>query len=204
MQPDLVEERTSRPGPHHASDPRARRFRRTSTTTLASWILPILVILLVAAGVGAQPVDLPDGPRPYRVEEVRYPAGAEGVRLAATLTVPEGQGPFPAVALLSVSGPADRDQSLGGGRKPFLVLADYLTKRGVAVLRTDDRRRGRKYRASPVPMSRTLNSMLFRLVARRPSVHDDRDADDPPPPRTAVTPSTRPVPTGRNRQARSR
>ena len=60
------------------------------------------------------------------------------MRLAGTLTVPPGPGPFPAVVLITGSGPQDRDETLLG-HKPFLVLADALTRRGVAVLRYDDR-----------------------------------------------------------------
>jgi uncharacterized protein len=54
------------------------------------------------------------------------------------LTVPSGAGPFPAVVLITGSGAQDRDESLLG-HKPFLVLADALGRRGVAVLRVDDR-----------------------------------------------------------------
>ena len=60
------------------------------------------------------------------------------VRLAGTLLVPAGSGPFPAVLLITGSGPQDRDESLLG-HKPFLVLADVLARRGIAVLRVDDR-----------------------------------------------------------------
>ncbi len=58
--------------------------------------------------------------------------------IAGTLTLPTGHGPFPAVVLISGSGPHDRDESVMG-HKPFWVLSDYLTRRGIAVLRTDDR-----------------------------------------------------------------
>jgi pimeloyl-ACP methyl ester carboxylesterase len=58
--------------------------------------------------------------------------------LAATLTVPRGKGPFPAVLLIVGSGPHDRDESLMG-HKPFLVLSDYLTRKGIVVLRADKR-----------------------------------------------------------------
>lgn len=76
---------------------------------------------------------------PYRHREVRFAnASAGGIELAGTLTVPEGPGPFPAAVLISGSGPQDRDESLMGHR-PFLVLADHLTRNGVAVLRYDDR-----------------------------------------------------------------
>jgi hypothetical protein len=80
----------------------------------------------------------PVKPYPYREEEVSYPGKAAGVQLAATLTLPEGKGPFPAVLLVVGSGPHDRDESLLG-HKPFLVLADALTRKGIAVLRADKR-----------------------------------------------------------------
>ena len=80
----------------------------------------------------------PIKPYPYREEDITYENQAAGIRLAATLTIPQGKGPFPAVALITGSGPQDRDESLMN-HKPFLVLADYLTRRGIAVLRTDDR-----------------------------------------------------------------
>lgn len=80
----------------------------------------------------------PEAPFPYRAEEVRYPNPEAGIELAGTLTLPDGEGPFPAVLLLSGSGPQDRDGTVFGHR-PFLVLADHLTRRGIAVLRADDR-----------------------------------------------------------------
>ena len=81
---------------------------------------------------------LPKPPFPYRTVEVSFENKKAKVRLAGTLTLPKGKGPFPAVVLISGSGPQDRDETLFG-HKPFLVLADYLTRRGVAVLRYDDR-----------------------------------------------------------------
>lgn len=79
----------------------------------------------------------PKKPYPYVEEEVQL-TSADGVKLAGTLTIPRGTGPFPAVALLTGSGPQDRDEALLG-HKPFLVLSDYLTRNGIAVLRCDDR-----------------------------------------------------------------
>lgn len=73
---------------------------------------------------------------PYIVENVTFPNG--DITLAGTLTRPEGSGPFPVVVLVTGSGPQDRDETLMG-HKPFLVLSDYLTRRGIAVLRYDDR-----------------------------------------------------------------
>jgi fermentation-respiration switch protein FrsA (DUF1100 family) len=80
----------------------------------------------------------PVKPYPYHDEEVTYDNKAQNVTLAATLTIPPGKGPFPAVVLITGSGPQDRDESLLG-HKPFLVLSDYLTRHGIAVLRADDR-----------------------------------------------------------------
>lgn len=80
----------------------------------------------------------PVPPFPYQALDVSFPGGAEGVTLAGTLTISAGEGPFPAAVLVSGSGPQDRDETLLG-HKPFLVLADALTKAGVAVLRYDDR-----------------------------------------------------------------
>ncbi|MEN6576206.1 MAG: alpha/beta fold hydrolase [Phycisphaerales bacterium] len=80
----------------------------------------------------------PKKPYPYRDEEVTYQNARDGVTLAGTLTMPNTGGPFPAVLLITGSGPEDRDETVFGHR-PFLVLADYLTRRGIAVLRVDDR-----------------------------------------------------------------
>ena len=80
----------------------------------------------------------PKKPYPYREEEVTYQNRPAGIELGATLTVPQGKGPFPAVVLITGSGPQDRNEAILGHR-PFLVLADYLTRKGIAVLRADDR-----------------------------------------------------------------
>ena len=80
----------------------------------------------------------PKPPFPYKVEELKYRNEPAGITLAGTLTLPEGRGPFPAVILISGSGAQDRDETIFQ-HKPFLVLADMLTRRGVAVLRVDDR-----------------------------------------------------------------
>lgn len=81
---------------------------------------------------------VPKPPFPYKTEEVAYDNKEAGAKLAGTLSLPEGDGPFPAVLLITGSGPQDRDETLMG-HKPFLVLADALTRRGIAVLRVDDR-----------------------------------------------------------------
>ncbi|MDQ1327447.1 MAG: uncharacterized protein QG641_727 [Candidatus Poribacteria bacterium] len=80
----------------------------------------------------------PAKPYPYLEEEVVYENKSAGIKLAGTLTMPNSGGPFPAVLLISGSGLEDRNETVFGHR-PFLVLADYLTRQGIAVLRADDR-----------------------------------------------------------------
>lgn len=89
---------------------------------------------------GARP-NRPQEPKPpfaYEARDVTFAGGAEGVTLAGTITMPEGDGPLPAVVLVSGSGPQNRDEELMGHR-PFAVIADHLTRNGIAVLRYDDR-----------------------------------------------------------------
>ncbi|MEP6570523.1 MAG: alpha/beta hydrolase [Acidobacteriota bacterium] len=90
----------------------------------------------------------PKQPYPYKEEEVSYENRQDGVKLAATLTLPSGSGPFPAVVLITGSGSQDRNESLLS-HQPFLVLADYLTRRGIAVLRADDRGMGGTSKGGP-------------------------------------------------------
>jgi len=84
----------------------------------------------------------PVAPFNYTVEEVTYENTIQHIHLAATLTKPRGDHKFPAVILITGSGRQDRDETIGL-HKPFLVMADYLTKQGIAVLRVDDREAGK-------------------------------------------------------------
>lgn len=78
---------------------------------------------------------------PYLAEEVTFPGGSPGVTLAGTLTRPRQPAPVAAVVLMSGSGPQDRDESLAPvtALKPFALIADALSRAGIAVLRYDDR-----------------------------------------------------------------
>ncbi|MFN5417128.1 MAG: alpha/beta hydrolase family protein [Flavobacteriia bacterium] len=80
----------------------------------------------------------PKEPLPYTVKEVKFKNEFSGIELSGTLTIPKKIGNFPAVILVSGSGPQNRNEELLN-HKPFLVLADYLTRKGIAVLRYDDR-----------------------------------------------------------------
>lgn len=94
----------------------------------------------IVAVVAKRPQE-PIEPLPYTSTNVAFPS-VNGIVLAGTLTTPPGAGPWPAVVLVSGSGPHDRDERMVGHR-PFFVLSDYLTRRGIAVLRYDDRGAGR-------------------------------------------------------------
>jgi len=80
----------------------------------------------------------PIGEVPYINKDVEFVNELAGITLSGTLSLPTGKGPFPAVILVSGSGPQDRNSDVFG-HKPFLVLADYLVRNGIAVLRYDDR-----------------------------------------------------------------
>ena len=90
----------------------------------------------------------PQKPYPYLEEDVSYENTLDKVKLAGTLTLPNSKRPVPAVVLITGSGPQDRNETLLGHR-PFLVLADHLTRRGIAVLRVDDRGMGGSAAGSP-------------------------------------------------------
>jgi dipeptidyl aminopeptidase/acylaminoacyl peptidase len=125
-------------------------FEVASMCRLRVGLLPciLLAILFAApdlfAGSGGQSVSTqarsqePKKPYPYDEQQVIIENEKDGVTLAGTLTTPRSTGPSPAVLLISGSGPQDRDEALMG-HKPFMVIADHLTRLGIAVLRVDDR-----------------------------------------------------------------
>lgn len=87
----------------------------------------------------------PQTPRPpfsYKSEEVEYDNADKSLHYGATITIPPGKGPFPAVILITGSGPQNRDEEIIG-HKPFAVIADAFAKKGIVVLRVDDRGTGK-------------------------------------------------------------
>jgi len=90
----------------------------------------------------------PKAPFLYTSEDVSFTNDKFKIELAGTLTIPSGDGPFPAVILITGSGSQNRNEEIMG-HKPFLVIADYLTRHGIAVLRYDDRGVG-KSEGSPL------------------------------------------------------
>ncbi len=110
---------------------------------------------------------------PYAQEEVSIKNG--GITLAGTLTLPEGDGPFPAIVLVTGSGPQDRDETIGA-MKPFRLIADGLTRAGVAVLRWDDRGVGKSTgdfeKATSADFASDASAAIDYLLTR-----DDINAD---------------------------
>jgi pimeloyl-ACP methyl ester carboxylesterase len=117
-------------------------FAEDSRLIRGQWTQGDAVITLVLESTDTKPVikrpQEPREPFPYKVEDVVFHNTEADITLAGTLTLPPSDGTFSAVLLLSGSGPQDRDESVFGHR-PFLLLADHLTQRGIAVLRVDDR-----------------------------------------------------------------
>jgi pimeloyl-ACP methyl ester carboxylesterase len=103
-------------------------------------LMPLVFKRTDVAPTLSRPQD-PVKPYPYDEEEVSYENKTDSVHLAGTLTLPRSKGPHPAVLLITGSGSQDRDETVARHR-PFLVLADYLTRHGIAVLRVDDRGMG--------------------------------------------------------------
>ncbi|MCA1780238.1 MAG: hypothetical protein LC637_12910, partial [Xanthomonadaceae bacterium] len=106
------------------------------TFSQAGQSFPLTLERAVSAAPPKRPQE-PSEPLPYRSEAVSF-EGAGEIRLAGTLTRPEGSGPFPGVVLVAGAGPHDRDGTFMNHR-PLLVLADYLTRAGFSVLRFDER-----------------------------------------------------------------
>ena len=106
----------------------------------------------------------PQKPYPYSEEEVSYENSIDKVKLAGTLTLPPSKEPVPAVVLITGSGGQDRNETIMGHR-PFLVLADHLTRRGIAVLRVDDRGIGGSAPGSPKATSENYAEDVLAGVA---------------------------------------
>ena len=117
----------------------------------------------------------PSEPYPYHAEEVRFENTRAGIVLAGTLTLPRAESIFPAVILISGSGPQNRDEEVFG-HKPFLVLSDHLTRNGIAVLRFDERGIGNSEgdfnTANSLDLASDVESALKYLLTRKEINHE--------------------------------
>jgi uncharacterized protein len=129
--------RVPKVGGSYKGDVNGESTQIAGTWTQGGASLPLVFKRVASLPATTRPQE-PKKPYPYDEEEVAYSNEKAGVKLAGTLTKPKTGAPFAAVLLITGSGPQDRDEAIMGHR-PFLVLADHLTRRGIAVLRVDDR-----------------------------------------------------------------
>ncbi|MXO60407.1 alpha/beta fold hydrolase [Altererythrobacter salegens] len=155
------------------------RLDGTYTTSVNGNVAEVHLERKTGEAAASKPPSRPQTPKepfPYTAEEVAFdnPAFPE-VHLAATLTLPEGKGPFPAAVMITGSGGQDRDEALMGHR-PFAVIADYLTRRGIAVLRYDDRgiakSTGTYANATSADLATDANAAAAYLMTRPEIRHD--------------------------------
>lgn len=118
----------------------------------------------------------PIPPYPYASKDVIYFTPDKARQFGATITIPNGQGPFPAALLITGSGPQNRDEEIMG-HKIFAVLADHLTKNGFIVLRVDDRGIGKSTgdfsTATSLDFANDVNNGIEYLKAR-PEVNKNK------------------------------
>ena len=118
----------------------------------------------------------PVEPFPYKSEDITIDKTDKTSRIAGTLTFPEGSGPFPAIVLIAGSGPQNRDSEIFK-HKPFLVLSDYFTRNGYAVLRFDERGIGKsagKFKgATSQDFANDVNA-VFEYLESRPEVDKNK------------------------------
>ena len=115
-----------------------------------------------------------DNNKPYHAEEVTFTN--DGITFAGTLTLPNSGNHFPAVVLIAGSGPHDRNEEVFG-HKPFLLLADALSRNGFAVLRYDERGVGATVGGNPLAPTEPLATdamAALRYLKSRPEVDATR------------------------------
>ncbi len=120
----------------------------------------------------------PKEPYPYLSEEVVFSnENSENIKLSGTLTIPTNAENPPVAILITGSGPQNRNQELLG-HKPFLVLSDHLTRKGIAVLRYDDRgtaqSEGRYEIATTFDFASDVESAVTYLKTRNDVVDIDK------------------------------
>jgi uncharacterized protein len=142
-------------------------------------ILFLIAVLIVASITvlitwnNKQSINRPQEPKeplPYHTEEVAIKNTKANITLAGTLTLPSKEGDFPVVILITGSGAQNRDEEFFG-HKPFLIISDYLTKNGIAVLRYDDRGFGQSsgnfISATPLDFASDVESAISYLKTRK-------------------------------------
>lgn len=136
--------------------------------------MPLTLTKLRKAFVLNRPQE-PNPPFPYISEDVKFTNEKAGITLAGTITIPEGNGPFPAVILITGSGSQNRNEELLG-HKPFWIIADYLSRNGIAVFRYDDRgvgqSQGSPLNATSLDFATDAEAAFLYLRTRKEINHD--------------------------------
>lgn len=156
------------------------RFSEDYTRLMGQWkqggfVLPLELTHKAGPFVLNRPQE-PSPPYPYHVEEILFRNEKAGIELAGTFTTPSSGVNFPAVVLISGSGMQNRDEELMG-HKPFLVLSDWLTRQGIAVLRYDDRGAGKSGGTFPGATSFDFADdaeAAFNFLKKQPGVDTNR------------------------------
>jgi pimeloyl-ACP methyl ester carboxylesterase len=111
----------------------------------------------------------PQPPFPYKSEDLEYDNADKSLHYGATITIPEGNGPFPAAVMITGSGAQNRDEEIMG-HKLFAVIADYLTRKGFIILRVDDRGVGKSSgkfsEATSADFAKDVNAGVDYLLSR--------------------------------------
>lgn len=153
----------------------AGRFNSDKTQLQGFWKqgkinAPLTLIRITSVAEPVKRPQTPVPPFPYRSENVEYNNTESKVHFGATLTLPASPGPFPVVILISGSGQQDRDETIYN-HKPFAVMADHLTRNGIAVLRVDDRgvgqTRGEVKNATSADFTRDVLAGIAYLKTRK-------------------------------------
>ncbi len=116
--------------------------KKITLAVFIALIIGCVAYIILSQKAVAKKSQEPIPPFPYHSENVTFQNTEAGISLSGTLTLPDKKGNFPAVVLITGSGAQDRDETVFG-HKPFLIIADYLTCQGFAVLRYDDRGTGK-------------------------------------------------------------
>ncbi len=139
-------------------------------------IVAVVAYLALSEQSAADRPQEPAPPYPYYSEEVTFRNEQARITLSGTLTLPGKNGKFPAVVLITGSGPQNRDEEISG-HKPFLVIADYLTRHGLAVLRYDDRGMGKSsgtFMTATTPDFATDAESAVAYLKTRKEIHQDK------------------------------
>jgi pimeloyl-ACP methyl ester carboxylesterase len=159
----------------------AKKFFVKLTIFIIVFISVIAIFTLIKIytmpGISLRRSQEPILPFPYKSEEVLFKNEVAGIVLSGTLTIPSSdQHKLPAVILISGYGPHDRDAEWAG-HKPFLVISDYLTKRGISVLRYDDRGFGKSngdyHSSTSLDFSTDVESAI-RFLKKRAEIDSNR------------------------------